>query len=447
MTSRVSGFAVRLAAFVHFLMIALVPQTGHAEVVEIVGETMGTTYSIKWVVESALQTDGPDLELIREQVDHRLNEILAMMSTYDPESELSRFNAQTSTDWFPVSAETAEVVEAALEIFRVSGGAFDPTVGRLVRMWRFGKDPAADGIPSDEEIQAAMESVGGEHISVRMNPPAIKKSLPDVELDLSAIAKGYGVDAIVALLNEQQIENCLVEIGGEVRTSGRKEGQPWRLGVERPNSDSRQLQATVALENQALATSGNYRNYFEYDGKRYSHTIDPRTGSPVTHDLSSVSVIADNCMFADAWATTLMVLGPEEGMRLADQEGIAAYLITDDENGIEKLATTASEGAFVEVDPDDLKGDGQESPLTVFLVTILVFALALSGLAVGVIFSNRALKGSCGGAEGLKDEEGRSICEMCTTPPEECDQFKQQLKEQVASSSKSHSESGPDESL
>ena len=180
------------------------------ELQSIRGETMGTTYNIKWIGASDSASD------LQQKVDSRLVEINRLMSTYDPDSELSKFNQYDQTDWFPVSEETATVVAKALEISELSGGAFDPTVGRLVRLWNFGPDAAAPQAPSQEEIATALKSVGHQFIQVQTKPPAISKSMGTVELDLSAIAKGYGVDQIVQLLKSESIENCMVEIGGEV---------------------------------------------------------------------------------------------------------------------------------------------------------------------------------------------------------------------------------------
>ncbi len=400
------------------------------ESTKIAGETMGTTYHISWV------DDVPESGKIQQLVDARLVEINKLMSTYDPESELSRFNQSKQTDWFPVSSETANVVQAALEVSELSGGAFDPTVGRLVRLWNFGRGERTSEPPSDEEIQDALKSVGAKLIKVRDEPPAISKSHPDTELDLSAIAKGYAVDAVLLLLKEQGIENGMVEIGGEVRVAGSKNDAPWTIAIERPESMSQSLHAKVELTDEALATSGNYRNYFEKDGIRYSHTIDPRTGRPVTHQLASVSIVAEDCMHADAWATTLMVLGSEAGLKLAEDNGLSAYLLERKDGEFAELATRNVAEKFVKLSRVEAEKENAMPPLlTTFLLAAVVFAVALIGLAAGVILSNQTLKGSCGGVEGTKDEQGNSICELCTTPPEECDQFKEKLREQLKANS------------
>ncbi|QDT34682.1 FAD:protein FMN transferase [Thalassoglobus polymorphus] len=401
------------------------------EPTKIAGETMGTTYHISWIGNDSKPDE------IQQLVDAQLVQINKLMSTYDPDSELSRFNKSTQTDWFPVSEETATVVQAALEISKLSKGAFDPTVGRLVRLWNFGSGPHTNEPPTDEEIQKALKSVGYKLINVRTDPPAISKSNPDAELDLSAIAKGFGVDVVFELLQDQGIENFMVEIGGEVRAAGTKNGVPWTIAIERPESLTQSMHAKVELTDEALATSGNYRNYFIKDDVRYSHTIDPRTGKPVTHQLASVSIVAKNCMHADAWATTLMVMGSEEGLKLAEANHLSAYLLERQGDDFRELSSSDVAEKFVKFTQAQNEKKKSMSPmLTTFLLAAAVFAIALIGLAAGVILSNKTLKGSCGGIAGTKDEQGNSICELCTTPPEECDQFKEKLREQLKEDSK-----------
>lgn len=402
------------------LLILLTSSLSAAEVVEITGQTMGTTYSVKWV-----ETDNVAAEDLKAAVDERLVAINRMMSTYDPESELSRFNTSNTTDWFDVSPQTATVVAKALEVARLSDGAFDPTVGRLVRMWSFGSGDRSYAPPPDEELQTALEHVGYRKIEVRTDPPALRKTDPQAELDLSAIAKGFGVDAVSGLLTDRGLINHLVEIGGEVRAQGTKNGQAWRLGIERPTQQRSGLAATVALHDQSLATSGDYRNFFVRDGRRYSHTIDPRTGRPVEHSLASVSIVTDDCMSADAWATTLMVLGPEKGLQLADQQKLAAYLLIHEGQEIGERASLA--GATIFDGPAGAVADVGPGPGTMVLMTILVFGLAMAGLAIGVILSNRRLQGSCGGLSGMRDDQGRPMCGSCSIPPEQCDEFRKSV--------------------
>ena len=388
------------------------------------GETMGTTYSVKLAKRPAQ----PSLDELQQQVEALLETINDQMSTYRPESELSRFNRSNETDWFPVSPETATVVARALEISRQTDGAFDPTVGPLVRLWHFGPEPGERAVPGDDEIAEALERVGYDQISARLDPPALRKTHPHVELDLSAIAKGYGVDAIVELLADQGIDSCMVEIGGEVAARGQKaNGRSWKIGIQRPDQLRGLIAATIALQGEALATSGDYRNFFEVDGVRYAHTIDPSTGKPVTHQLASASVVADDCMTADALATALMVLGPAKGNELAAKSDLSVMLLTRDGESFVATTSPAAGEQFSVTPPREQAVDPTLSAWVTFALGASIFALAFLGLGIGVVFSRRAIQGSCGGLQGLKDEAGRPMCEMCTTPREECDEFRRQV--------------------
>ncbi|MBC8867973.1 MAG: FAD:protein FMN transferase, partial [Planctomycetes bacterium] len=270
----------------------------------------------------------------------RLKYINDRMSTYLPESEISRFNQTQNDDWFEVSPETAAVLGEALEISEKTAGAFDVTVGPLVNLWSFGPEGRHEEIPTDDEIEKAKADVGFRHVEVRSSPPALRKTFPDAYVDLSAIAKGYAVDEVARVMDGLGITRYMVEIGGEVRTRGRKQdGTFWRIGIEKPVSTARVLQHIVELEDRALATSGDYRNFLEKDGQRYSHTIDPRTGRPVEHNLASASVISDNCTFADAMATALTVMGPDEAFRYATNNDIDVLLIIRVPDGFEVKTT------------------------------------------------------------------------------------------------------------
>ncbi|MFG0262130.1 MAG: FAD:protein FMN transferase, partial [Novipirellula sp. JB048] len=249
--------------------IALAPSSAaaqnEAELREFRGQTMGTTYMVKvydppsWEGEIALRIDA-ELRSVNDQ-----------MSTYLKSSEISRFNASESTDWFDVSAETAAVVAAAQRIARATDGAIDVTVAPLVNAWSFGPDERTETVPSDAAIAALRESVGYEKLAVRTEPPALKKSLPTLQVDLSSIAKGHGVDRVVALLASQGAKNVFVEIGGEVRVTGRKGDQPWKVGIQDPTIENREpngisLAVAHPIEDRAMATSGDYRIFFEVDG-------------------------------------------------------------------------------------------------------------------------------------------------------------------------------------
>lgn len=302
------------------------------------GATMGTRYSVK--VESL----PPDLtpEWLKARIDEALERLNDQMSMYRPESEISRFNRWKSKVWFPVSRDTAYVVEQALEISRATGGAFDITVGPLVNLWGFGPDKKERIVPGKEEIEEALQKTGHRNIEVRRSPPALRKQNMAIQVDLSAIAKGFGVDLVSTLLRELEITDYLVEIGGEIRTGGVKaDGSPWTLGIEKPLAGKTEIQKRLKVSQAALATSGDYRNFITHEGKRLSHTIDPRTGRPVEHALGSVTVLASSCMLADAWATALMVLGPEAGFEKARSENLAAHFIVRHDDGFRTRATPA----------------------------------------------------------------------------------------------------------
>jgi len=280
---------------------------------------MGTQYTVR-VSKPAGEVD---LAAVKQQIDARLEAINRQMSTYLPNSEISRFNRYEGQDWFAVSAEVVRVVDSALDVSRSTQGAFDVTVGPLVNLWGFGPAGRPGVVPTEEAVAECRRRVGYRLLEVRPDPPALRKDRADVYVDLSAIAKGFAVDEVARLLERRGVRGYMVEIGGEVRTGGRKpDGGLWRIGIERPLAGEREIACVVELDGRSLATSGDYRNFFQQQGRRYSHAIDPRTGRPVEHGLVSVSVLADDCMTADAWATALMVLGPESARPMARQHGL-----------------------------------------------------------------------------------------------------------------------------
>lgn len=324
---RHSPFATGLISLLAVLLG--VPSCRPPSLAALSGETMGTTYSIKLV------HIPPDLSLVslRRTVEARLETINQQMSTYRPESEISRFNRAAPDEWFSVSPALAHVVKEAMEIGNLTDGAYDITVGTLVRLWNFGPDPQWRKVPDDEAIAAARATTGYHQLEVRIHPPALNKHLARMEIDLSSIAKGYAVDVLADMLIHQGIEDFMIEIGGEVRAGGQKaDGTPWRIGIERPDPDRPGIHRVVALRDRALATSGDYRNYFEENGRRYSHILDPRTGRPLQHRLASVSVMERRCSRADALATALFVMGPESGYAFASSNGLAALFIVRDDH-------------------------------------------------------------------------------------------------------------------
>lgn len=377
--------------------------------IKISGATMGTRYQVT----AHFPDKAPDAAALQEGIDRRLAEIDLHMSTYRGDSEVSRFNQAAADQWFPVSADTAAVVHRAQEISQWTDGAFDVTVGPLVRLWHFG--PAAtDGFrpPSQAEISEALRRVGYKKLEVRVESPALRKTVSGLEVDLSAIAKGYAVDEVVQQVLEEGAGGCMVEIGGEVRVVGtRADGDSWTIGIESPTPGGRNLETVVSLKDAALASSGDYRNFFEYEGQVYSHTIDPREGQPVRHQLAAVSVTADDCMTADALATSLLVMGSEKGHQWAEENDVPALLLSRTGNG----TSTQRTSNFVFEVEREAANYGR-----LFLITAIVFGVALAMMAVGVILGRSRIRGSCGGLAGLRDEKGNTLCEACTKPSPEC---------------------------
>ncbi len=300
------------------------------------GSTMGTTFSIKYLP----GRNTPTISEVAKAVNEELLRVNQQMSTYLEDSEISKFNQSQSTDWFSVSSETAQVVELALKFNRISEGTFDVTVGPLVELWGFGRKPAPASRPSDLQIASLLMSVGSDKIQVQMDPPAIKKSLPSVQIDLSAIAKGHGVDRLVQRLTELDVKHMMIEIGGEVRTVGnRSDGESWQVGIELPDPRRRALHRTIAFSNHALATSGDYRNFRQIGNEQIGHFINPQTGIPIETEIASASVLMPDCASADAIATTLMASSLENALRLSKLHEWPVLLIIRRNNKLETLTT------------------------------------------------------------------------------------------------------------
>lgn len=298
----------------------------------------GTSFTIK---ASTLPSSITNSEL-RKQVKQLLDEINGQMSTYLQDSELSIINKSRATQWLSVSVPLYTVLKAANDISKLSNGAFDITVGPLVNLWGFGPDPMTFVAPDDAVIEQQLQKIGYAKLAFDDEVLKLKKIEPELFMDLSAIAKGYAVDQIAQLLEKYGINDYMVEIGGELSLSGLNiDNKPWRIAVEKPNSANRMIQKVLPLSNISLATSGDYRNYFELDGVRFSHTIDPRTGRPITHNLASVTILSDSAMKADALATAFMVLGVEQGFQLAEQEKIAALFIVKTDDGFVEKASSS----------------------------------------------------------------------------------------------------------
>ncbi len=292
------------------------------------GSTMGTTFTVR-----AADCPGLTCRSLGPQIKTRLSIMTHRLSHYEPDSELSKFNRYTGQNWFPVSQDLFNVVEYALVISDMSNGAFDITAAPAINAWGFGPETTSE-IPDENSVARAIRLTGFEKVSTRAAPPALRKNDSEVTLDLSALAKGYAVDQLALLLESNGITDYLVEIGGEVRTAGvHPNGHPWRIGIESPEGGL-DISFIVTPGDEAVATSGDYRNYYIVDEKRFSHTIDPATGRPVTHNLASVSVILPSAMQADALATLLMVLGPEAGLKLAEDRLMPALFFVREQNGV-----------------------------------------------------------------------------------------------------------------
>lgn len=303
------------------------------------GETMGSYYSI--VIDSPGSTDG---ERLQKDIEEIFAEINRQMSNWSKDSEITRFNESQSTDWFPVGKQFAIVTQEAKRLHTVTGGKLDVTVAPLIELWGFGRNKVKR-VPTEEQLKAAMESVGMQHVEVQLDPPAIRKLKPEININLAALAPGFAADEVSKLLRERGLKAHVVDVGGEnLAGEAKASGDPWRLGVESPLGG---LHKVVELTNKAIATSGDYRNFFVIDGRRYSHILDPSTGKPVENPPASVSVIHKSCMTADALGTAMMVLGPEEGLKLAKSLNVdVLFLDVTKEGRLEERST----GVFAETE-------------------------------------------------------------------------------------------------
>lgn len=296
------------------------------------GQTMGTSYRVVYL--------DPEGRNFKPAVDSLLLVFNQSLSTYISDSEISRFNQSDSLIFeLPFFLP---VLESSKEVFEMTNGAFDPTVGPVVNLWGFG--PGGPQLKDSVNINAILPRIGFEKIT--FDQQLVRKQVPGMYLDFSAIAKGYGVDVVAEYLESKGIENFLVEIGGELVARGLNDkGELWKVGINKPEEmgSASELYSVVALANKGMATSGNYRNYYEVDGLKISHTIDPKTGRPVRHGLLSATVLADDCMTADAIATALMVMGTEKAIALQESlKNFEIFLIFNDESGM--LNSFASEG-------------------------------------------------------------------------------------------------------
>ena len=292
-----------------------------AQRLHLTGETMGSTFNVK------LDPAGHPAERLQEAVHAALQSVDARMSMYRPESELNGFNGAGAGVPVPLSAELFAVLATAQDISRWSGGAFDVTVAPAVETWGFGVNKQRR-VPAAEQVALQRGKVDWRELDLDPGQRTARKGRQGLQADLGGIAKGYGVDAVAKSLDGLGVAHYMIEVGGEVRTKGlNAASQPWQIGIEEPDATPQRARHIVPLTGRAMATSGDYRIYFEEGGRRYSHEIDPTTATPIAHRLCSVTVVADDCMRADGIATALIVLGPERGFELAERSGVAAQFI------------------------------------------------------------------------------------------------------------------------
>lgn len=306
------------------------------QVYRLSGPTMGTSWNVTLVRPAGVPLEQ---EALVGGITSALEAVNASMSTYREDSEISRFNLSPRDDSFAVSADFATVLSAALQVGEATQGAYDITVGPLVNLWGFGPGGMGAEPPQQQAVEDTLRRVGQQHLQLDVEASRISKTA-DVYLDLSSIAKGYAVDKVATWLQGQGITDFLVEVGGEMRVAGQSpRGDAWRVAIEQPDASQVTIARAIRLADAGVATSGDYRNFFEVDGQRYSHSIDPRTGQPVAHELVSVTVVHPSTMMADAWATALTIMGAEPAWTVAQQQGLAVYLIERDGDGFSSRYT------------------------------------------------------------------------------------------------------------
>lgn len=393
---------------------------------------------ISWEVTVGGTLSESQEEQLQDAVQQRLDQINARMSTYRDDSDVSRFNASTSTDWFAVEAETALVVQRSLEISAATQGAFDVTVGPLIGLYHFGaaanQQDATPTLPSAEEIAQTLSAVGYDKLQVQLSPPTLRKSVASLQIDLSAIAKGYAVDQVAKVVTEAGFQNYFVMVGEEVAASGKHPaGRQWVCGIEKPVEQARHvLDIRVPLVDSAIATSGDYRQYYVIDGKRISHTVDPRSGKPATSAVALASVKADDCMTADAFATAMMVLPITESEQIAAQLGLGIHLVQRGENG--EFVTVENSQYPAALPPT--QAVESVSWLLPVGISILIFGIAVVSMSVGVLFKREPIKGSCGGLANMPGATG-SACDLCSNPSKECQEMGRGARKAMAEQAES----------
>lgn len=310
---------------------ATTPATPASTATVLDGKTMGTFWRV-----SVIGVDEAKAQALRAKVQAQLDADDRLLSTWKNDSALMRFNHAADTRPWPVSEAMADIVTLSLRIGAKTHGAMDITVGPLVNLWGFGPDKQPVATPDAQAIAAAKARTGLQHLQVinQSGRQFLQKDIPDLFVDLSTVGEGYAADHLARLMEQEGISRYLVSVGGALVSRGMNgEGKPWRVAIQKPTDRENAVQAIVDINGHGISTSGSYRNYYELDGKRISHVIDPQTGQPITHKLVSVTVIAPTALEADGWDTGLMVLGPEKAQQVVREQGLAVYMIVKEREG------------------------------------------------------------------------------------------------------------------
>ena len=339
---------MKVLIFCFPLLLAIGGCLRNDRVIEFNGMTMGATYSVKLAHGSSVET-----EFIKRQVSDILRKVNLKMSTYMDESDISELNQLASQEPYRLDPWFYEVLNFSLLVARLTNGSYDPTVGPLVNLWGFGPNERR-ALPTDDEIKRVKENIGFDKLIFERKDSEwyVKKLQPKLYVDLSSSAKGFAVDKIAEFLMDEDIKNFFIEVGGEIRAGGDKFGKNWVVAIERPDPNQRAVYRSFPLKNMSIATSGSYRNFFKSGSKTYSHTIDAALGKPIEHKMVSVTVLNESCMKADAFATALMVLGPEKSKGFAEENNLAVYYIynTGTDDGEPQFSTHMSK-AFKKINP------------------------------------------------------------------------------------------------
>ena len=322
-----------------FCLILLCSCGSKERQVSIAGATMGTSYSIKCVVGEEIREQN-----LQKAIDKLLVQFDADLSSWNPHSWISKFNNSSSTEWQSAPPSVLNIVEKSIDLFKRSRGAFDITLSPLIERWGFGAGERTS-IPTDQELGVLLAQCGSQHLEVDVVQQKIRKKIPQLSINASAIAKGYGVDLVSQVLIQKGISQFMVEIGGEVRCQGHPlDKEAWHIGIQQPDPAlTNHMIGIVPLKNFALATSGDYRNFFKVENQIYNHILDPMSGRPVQHSLCSATVLAPNCALADGLATTCLVLGTQLSLQWIKQfPNCSVLLVERQKDGSTKIFQSAN---------------------------------------------------------------------------------------------------------